>query len=209
MAPAPRGDHRLWLRPGLSSRDGGRWRTRTMAELADSRRIAISHRGVAVRAVRAVARERPGSALTSSWTQKQSHGASRSIQLGADPDQGDRRDADGLGGDSDRGRAFQRRPDRVAGGVCVGADRRRAGRRHHRYGHEKVENLAAAFEAILILVGSLAIAFEAIRRLIVGGSTHTLGFGIAVIGFSAVANTIVSVVIARGGRLHRLAGAPG
>jgi len=71
----------------------------------------------------------------------------------------------------------------------------------HRYGHEKVENLAAAFEAILILVGSLAIAFEAVRRLIVGGSTHTLGLGIAVIGFSAVANTIVSIVIARGGRL--------
>src|ERR1700689_297580 len=53
------------------------------------------------------------------------------------------------------------------------------------YGHGKVETLRAAFEAILILVGSLAIAFEAVRRLIVGGSTHTLGLGIAVIGFSA------------------------
>ncbi len=39
----------------------------------------------------------------------------------------------------------------------------------HSYGHEKVENLAAAFEAILILLGSAVIAFEAIRRLIVGG----------------------------------------
>src|SRR5438309_11928877 len=36
----------------------------------------------------------------------------------------------------------------------------------HRYGHEKVENLAAAIEGILILVGSAAIAFEAIRHLI-------------------------------------------
>lgn len=70
----------------------------------------------------------------------------------------------------------------------------------HRYGHAKVENLAAAFEAILILVGSAAIAFEAVRRLIVGGSTHTLGFGIAVIAVSAVANVIVSAVIARNGR---------
>jgi len=70
----------------------------------------------------------------------------------------------------------------------------------HRYGHEKVENLAAAFEALLILVGSAAIAFEAIRRLIAGGTTQRLGIGIAVIGFSAAVNLVVSVVIARGGR---------
>ncbi|HEX3618035.1 MAG TPA: cation diffusion facilitator family transporter [Solirubrobacteraceae bacterium] len=70
----------------------------------------------------------------------------------------------------------------------------------HSYGHEKVENLAAAFEALLILVGSALIAFEAIRRLVIGGSTHTLGIGIGVIGFSAVANLVVSGVIARGGR---------
>src|SRR5215475_1615755 len=38
----------------------------------------------------------------------------------------------------------------------------------HPYGHEKVENLAAAIEGILILVGAAAIAFEAIRRLIRG-----------------------------------------
>jgi cation diffusion facilitator family transporter len=70
----------------------------------------------------------------------------------------------------------------------------------HSYGHEKVENLAAALEALLILVGSALIAFEAIRRLVIGGRTHTLGIGIGVIGFSAVANLIVSGVIARGGR---------
>lgn len=73
----------------------------------------------------------------------------------------------------------------------------------HRYGHEKVENLAAAIEGVLILVGSAAIGFESVRRLIVGGSTRTLGFGIAVIAFSAVANLIVSAVIARGGRSTR------
>ncbi len=70
----------------------------------------------------------------------------------------------------------------------------------HSYGHEKVENLAAAFEAILILVGSVVIAFEAVRRLINGGHTRLLGVGIAVIAFSAVANLIVSTVVARGGR---------
>src|SRR5581483_9180512 len=46
----------------------------------------------------------------------------------------------------------------------------------HRYGHEKVENLAAAVEGMLILVGSAAIAFAAIRRLIKGGHDETVGF---------------------------------
>jgi cation diffusion facilitator family transporter len=71
----------------------------------------------------------------------------------------------------------------------------------HRYGHEKVENLAAAIEGVLILVGSAAIGFAAIRRLIVGGTTQHLGLGIVVIAFSAVVNLIVSAVVARGGRL--------
>jgi len=73
----------------------------------------------------------------------------------------------------------------------------------HRYGHEKVENLAAAIEGMLILVGSAAIGFESIRRLITGGSTRMLGIGIGVIAFSAGANLVVGTVIARGGRLTR------
>jgi len=44
------------------------------------------------------------------------------------------------------------------------------------------------------------IAFEAVRRLISGGHTKLLGVGIGVIAFSAVANLIVSTVVARGGR---------
>jgi cation diffusion facilitator family transporter len=71
----------------------------------------------------------------------------------------------------------------------------------HSYGHVKVENLAAAFEGLLILVGSAVIAFEAVRRLITGGSTQLLGIGIVVIAFSAVVNLVVSAVIARNGRL--------
>jgi cation diffusion facilitator family transporter len=66
----------------------------------------------------------------------------------------------------------------------------------HRYGHEKIENLAAAIEAILILVGSAAIAFAAIRRLIEGGHVHTIGLGIAVVALSMVVNLLVSTVIA-------------
>jgi cation diffusion facilitator family transporter len=70
----------------------------------------------------------------------------------------------------------------------------------HRYGHDKVENLAAAIEAVLMLVGSVAIAIEAVRRLIHGGSAHTLGVGIAVIAGSALVNTVVSTLIGRGAR---------
>ena len=45
----------------------------------------------------------------------------------------------------------------------------------HPYGHEKIENLAAAIEGMLILVGSGVIAFEAIRHLIVGSQVRTSG----------------------------------
>jgi len=71
----------------------------------------------------------------------------------------------------------------------------------HRYGHEKIENLSAAIEGILILVGSSVIVFEAIRRLIRGGHVHTIPFGIAVVAFSVVANVVVSTVIARNAKV--------
>jgi cation diffusion facilitator family transporter len=70
----------------------------------------------------------------------------------------------------------------------------------HRYGHEKIENVAAAIEGILILVGSGAIGFEAIRRLLSPGHLHSLGFGIVVVGVSMVVNLFVSSVLARKAR---------
>lgn len=70
----------------------------------------------------------------------------------------------------------------------------------HRYGHEKIENLAAAIEGILILVGSAAIAFEAIRHLINHGGVQTVGIGIAVIGLSMVVNLGVAFRLRRAAR---------
>jgi cation diffusion facilitator family transporter len=70
----------------------------------------------------------------------------------------------------------------------------------HRYGHEKLENLAAAIEGMLILVGSAAIAFQAIRHLAGHEQVQRLGVGIAVVAFSLVANLVVSTVIARTAR---------
>jgi cation diffusion facilitator family transporter len=72
----------------------------------------------------------------------------------------------------------------------------------HPYGHEKVENLAANIEGILILVGAAVIIYEATHRLTAGSSVESLGIGIAVMGFSVVANMIVSGVLYRQARAH-------
>ena len=70
----------------------------------------------------------------------------------------------------------------------------------HPYGHEKIENLAAAIEGMLILVGSGVIVFEAVRHLVLGSEVDHLGFGIAVLAFSAVANVVVSGYLVRRAR---------
>jgi cation diffusion facilitator family transporter len=71
----------------------------------------------------------------------------------------------------------------------------------HPYGHDKFENLAAAIEALLILVGSGVIVFESVRRL---STSHTdvgsLGVGMAVIAISVAVNIVVSGVLAKRGR---------
>ena len=71
----------------------------------------------------------------------------------------------------------------------------------HPYGHEKVENLAAAIEGMLIVIGAGIIIYEAVRRLVDVTDVHSLGFGIAVIAFSTVANVVVSSYLYRQARL--------
>ncbi len=70
----------------------------------------------------------------------------------------------------------------------------------HPYGHAKIENLAAAIEAMLILVGSGVIIYAAARSLANGPEVHSLGIGIGVIAFSIVVNVVVSANIARRAR---------
>jgi len=72
----------------------------------------------------------------------------------------------------------------------------------HPYGHEKVESLAATIEGLLILVGAGIIIYEATHRLVVGAVVEDLGVGIAVMGFSVVANLVVSAVLYRQAKAH-------
>lgn len=70
----------------------------------------------------------------------------------------------------------------------------------HRYGHEKLEDLAAGAQALLLLVGAVFIAVEAVRRLVNGGHVGSIGIGIAVAGVAAAVNLVVSSYLERTGR---------
>jgi cation diffusion facilitator family transporter len=67
----------------------------------------------------------------------------------------------------------------------------------HPYGHEKVENLTAAIEGMLILLGAGVIIYEATHQLVVGAKVENLGVGMAVMAFSVAANLGVSAVLYR------------
>jgi len=67
----------------------------------------------------------------------------------------------------------------------------------HPYGHEKVENLSAAIEGVLILVGAGVIVYESLRRLFDASPIENVGFGIAVLAFSGAVNLVVSTYLYR------------
>jgi cation diffusion facilitator family transporter len=67
----------------------------------------------------------------------------------------------------------------------------------HRYGHEKFENVAAAAEGVLILVGSGVIIYASAHALVNGTELESLGFGIGVVGFAALVNLLVSAWLFR------------
>jgi cation diffusion facilitator family transporter len=70
----------------------------------------------------------------------------------------------------------------------------------HRYGHEKLEDLSAGAQALLLLLGAAFIAVEAIRRLVGGGGVDTIGVGIVVAAVAAATNLVISTYLARAGR---------
>ena len=73
----------------------------------------------------------------------------------------------------------------------------------HPYGHEKVENVAASIEGVLIIGGAVFIIVESIGRLVNGNTeVESLGLGIAVIAFSTLSASAVSLFLRRQARKH-------
>jgi cation diffusion facilitator family transporter len=69
----------------------------------------------------------------------------------------------------------------------------------HRFGHEKLEDLAAGAQALLLLLGAGFIAFEAVRRLVDGGKVDSIGVGIGAVAVAAGINLVVSSYLSRAG----------
>jgi cation diffusion facilitator family transporter len=62
----------------------------------------------------------------------------------------------------------------------------------HPFGHGKVENISGTIEAILIFGAAAWIIYEAIHKLLRPSPLETLGWGIAVMLISSVANYLIS-----------------
>ena len=63
----------------------------------------------------------------------------------------------------------------------------------HRFGHGKIENVAGTIEAVLIFGAALYIIWEAVNKLRAGTvEIESLGWGVAVMAVSALANYLVS-----------------
>ena len=172
-----------------------------MAELSPAEKNAISHRGRAARLLAATSAAGPGARVI----RTKSGAAALSIASNAlaDRDQARRRGDHRLDRDHHRGGPLADRPGRL-GRSPSSRSARPTSRptREHPYGHEKVESLAATIEGMLILVGAGIIVYEATHRLVVGSEVESLGVGIAVMGFSVVANLVVSAVLSRQARAH-------
>ena len=72
--------------------------------------------------------------------------------------------------------------------------------RDHPFGHQKYENLAAAFEGVLILVGAGIVTYESVRRLGDGPELDHLPVGIAIIALTIVVNIVVGTFLSRRAR---------
>lgn len=62
----------------------------------------------------------------------------------------------------------------------------------HPYGHGKIEALSGLIEAVLIVGAAVFIVVESVKALFHGTHAHEVGWGILVMGFSAVINVFVS-----------------
>lgn len=63
---------------------------------------------------------------------------------------------------------------------------------HHTYGHGKIENLSAAFEAVLIVLAALWIVYESVEKIKTPHAPEYLEYGLLVMTLSMVVNYWVS-----------------
>ncbi len=94
--------------------------------------------------------------------------------------------------------------DLAASGFTLVAVRtsRRPPDTEHPYGHGRTENLAAFAEGLLLLVTAALIAFEAVRRLLVGGTTvNPAGYAFALLIGTLIIESGRAAVLRRVGRL--------
>lgn len=70
----------------------------------------------------------------------------------------------------------------------------------HPYGHGKIENISGIIEGTLILIASLMIIFEAVRRIFTPESISHSSIAIVVMAISAVMNLFVSRVLYKVGK---------
>ena len=74
--------------------------------------------------------------------------------------------------------------------------------REHPFGHGKWENVSGSIEAVLIFGAAVWIIYEAIGRIIHGGEVELLGWGMAVMAVSVVANMLVSRHLFKTAKVH-------
>ena len=200
LIEAPRGEGGFGYDPAFVPDDTGD--ERTMSELSQAEKNEISHRGRAARLLAAAPRRR--GCAPAAMIRTKSGAAALSIASNA------LLIAIKLAAGAITGsiailtEAVHSLIDLVASVVAFVSVRKadEPADADHPYGHEKVESLAATIEGLLILVGAGIIIYEATHRLVVGAVVDELGIGIAVMGFSVVANLVVSAVLSRQAKAH-------
>ncbi|MCK9463998.1 MAG: cation diffusion facilitator family transporter [Proteobacteria bacterium] len=70
----------------------------------------------------------------------------------------------------------------------------------HPWGHEKVENLSGAIEAILIFVAAIWIIYESVDKLLHPKPLDAIGLGVGIMALSSVVNLVVSRALFRVGK---------
>ncbi|MBM3155393.1 MAG: cation transporter [Chloroflexi bacterium] len=70
----------------------------------------------------------------------------------------------------------------------------------HAFGHGKVEDIAAAVEALLIFAAAIWIIYEAVNKLVSPHAIERVGWGVLVMLISAIANLVVSHLLFKIGR---------